>query len=152
MQLFIMCSFTTMQVMFINSRFRWDLYLDVVLHHCSWNRVDIVKIKWKDFLFSFPLGALRENPLNSCGAVYFALRNWVGVGVFADLLTRFRRDSWKSRQQASRWLRNHGSRLTKLHEPVGWVQFEVLELFTGADLSQIAREKSYDHQSIISSY
>ena len=32
-------------------------------------------------------------------------------------------------------------RQTKLHEPVGRVQFAVFEKFTSADLSQIEREK-----------
>ena len=41
------------------------------------------------------------------------------------------------------------SRLTKLHEPVGRVQFVVFEKFTSADLSQIAREKSCDYLLII---
>ena len=36
-------------------------------------------------------------------------------------------------------------RLTKLHEPIGRVQFVVFEKFTSADLSQIAREKSCDY-------
>ena len=40
-------------------------------------------------------------------------------------------------------------RLTKLHEPVGRVQFVVFEKFTSADLSQIAREKSCDYLLII---
>ena len=40
-------------------------------------------------------------------------------------------------------------RLTKLHEPVGRVQFVVFEKITSADLSQIAREKSCDYLLII---
>ena len=40
-------------------------------------------------------------------------------------------------------------RLTKLHKPVGRVQFVVFEKFTSADLSQIAREKSCDYLLII---
>lgn len=134
--------------MFINSWFRWDLYIEVVLHHCSWNRVDIVKIKSTDFLLSFPVGALRENPQNLCGAVYFVLRNWVGVGVFADLLTRFRRDSeiktaGKSLIKKSRFKANQIARAHKVSSVCGF------GIFTRADLSRIAQEKSYDHQSII---
>ena len=40
-------------------------------------------------------------------------------------------------------------RLTKLHKPVGRVQFVVFEKFTSADLSQIARDKSCDYLLII---
>ena len=35
--------------------------------------------------------------------------------------------------------------LTKLHEPIGQVQFVVFEKFTSAYLSQIARDKSCDY-------
>ena len=40
-------------------------------------------------------------------------------------------------------------RLTKLHEPVGRVQFVVFEKFTSAYLFLIAREKSCDYLLII---
>ena len=40
-------------------------------------------------------------------------------------------------------------RLTKLHEPVGRVQFVVFEKFTSAYLFQIAQEKSCDYLLII---
>ena len=41
------------------------------------------------------------------------------------------------------------SKLTKLHEPVGRVQFEVFEKFASTYLFQIAREKSCDYLPII---
>ena len=40
-------------------------------------------------------------------------------------------------------------RLTKLHEPLGWMQFGVFEEFTRAYSFQIAREKSCDYLLIM---
>ena len=44
---------------------------------------------------------------------------------------------------------NFFQRLTKLHEPVGQVQFVVLKKLTCAYLFHIAREKSFDYVIII---
>ena len=46
-------------------------------------------------------------------------------------------------------INKHEERLTKLHEPVGRVEFGVFEKFTSAYLFQIAQEKSCDYLLMI---
>ena len=92
---------------------------------------------------------------------------WSLLGLFTvvqlTLSTRFKKHLWISWIVGAVCIGNHMissaiwnksarvnfQRLTKLHEPVGRVQFVVFEKFTSADLSQIARDKSCDYLLII---